>query len=184
MSFFLTVIFKTDTRPRASMVTSIIKCYLCDMRILMICLGNICRSPLAEGIMAYHAQNAGLNWEVDSAGTGGWHIGEQPHPLSQKVATMNGIDISKQESRVFLEEDMHHFDKIFVMDRTNYNSVKSMSGASWNPDKVDLLLNLTEPGANQEVPDPWSEDEEKYHAVFSMIDQACKSFVDRHIAKS
>jgi protein-tyrosine phosphatase len=148
------------------------------MRILMVCLGNICRSPLAEGIMSYHAKAAGLNWEVDSAGTGGWHIGAEPHPLSQKVAGLNGIDISKQKSRVFTEEDMHSFDRIFVMDKTNYNAVKTLSGPSWNPDKVDLLLNLSEPGKNKEVPDPWTEDEEKYHDDFSMINQACKTFVE------
>lgn len=154
------------------------------MRILMVCLGNICRSPLAQGIMAYHAQNAGLEWEVDSAGTGGWHIGEHPHPLSQKVAKINGIDISQQKSRVFFEEDMHQFDRIFVMDQNNYKEVKRLSGSSWNPEKVDLLLNLSEPGSDKEVPDPWSEDEEKYHIVFTMIDEACKIFVDRHLAKS
>lgn len=150
----------------------------------MVCLGNICRSPLAEGIMDYHARNAGLNWEVDSAGTGGWHIGAPPHPLSQKVAKLNGIDISQQQSRIFIEEDMHHFDRIFVMDQINYKEVRRLSGASWNPDKVDLLLNLSEPGSNKEVPDPWSEDEEKYHAVFSMIDRACKIFVDQHHSNS
>jgi len=64
------------------------------------------------------------------------------------------------------------------MDKTNYNAVKTLSGASWNPDKVDLLLNLSEPGKNKEVPDPWTEDEEKYHDVFSMINQACKTFVE------
>lgn len=150
----------------------------------MVCLGNICRSPLAEGIMDYHARNAGLNWEVDSAGTGGWHIGAPPHPLSQKVAKLNGIDISQQQSRIFMEEDMHQFDRIFVMDQSNYKEVKRLSGSSWNSDKVDLLLNLSEPGSNKEVPDPWSEDEEKYHVVFSMIDQACKIFVDQYHSNS
>lgn len=153
------------------------------MRILMVCLGNICRSPLAEGIMAYHAKKSGLNWEVDSAGTGGWHSGANPHPLSQKVALLNGIDISQQESRIFTEADMNYFDRIFVMDKTNFNAVKNLSGSSWNPEKVDFLLNLTEPGANKEVPDPYTEEEEKYHKVFSMIEQACKHFINQHLGK-
>jgi protein-tyrosine phosphatase len=169
------------TNQRFNKSTLYIITYLCAMRILMVCLGNICRSPLAEGIMAFHAEAAGLSWEVDSAGTGGWHIGEQPHPLSQKVAKLNGIDISTQKSRVFVKEDIQNFDRIFVMDQMNYRDVKRLSGASWNPDKVDLLLNLIEPGKNNEVPDPWSSEEARYHEVFEMINRACKTFVDNHL---
>ena len=76
------------------------------MKILMICHGNICRSPLAEGILQHKANRAGLNWKVNSAGTSGEHEGEQPHYLSQKVARMNGIDISHQCSRQFRKTDM------------------------------------------------------------------------------
>jgi protein-tyrosine phosphatase len=151
------------------------------MRILMVCLGNICRSPLAEGIMSHHAQAAGLNWQVDSAGTGGWHTGEQPHPMSRKVAMKNGIDISYQKARTFVKEDMLQFDQIFVMDQQNYSDVKYLSGDNWNPEKVDLLLNLITPGSNQEVPDPWSHPEEKYHEVFALIDRACRIFVESYL---
>ena len=81
----------------------------------MVCLGNICRSPLAEGILQEKIKKAGLNWEVDSAGTNGYHVGEQPHYLSQKVAKLKGIDISCQRCRRFVKEDFKRFDKIYAM---------------------------------------------------------------------
>ena len=84
------------------------------MKILMVCLGNICRSPLAEGVLKDKILKAGLDWTVDSAGTNGYHDGEPPHPLSQKVAKMNGIDICDQRSRRFVAEDFDRFDKIYA----------------------------------------------------------------------
>jgi protein-tyrosine phosphatase len=147
----------------------------------MVCLGNICRSPLAEGIMDHYAQKAGLNWEIDSAGTGGWHTGEHPHPLSRKVAKHNGIDIGKQRARTFVKEDIHRFDQIFVMDQNNYEEVKRICGTEWNIEKVDYLLNQLEPGKNNEVPDPWSHPEEKYHEVFELIKNACCTFINGYL---
>ena len=85
------------------------------MKILMVCLGNICRSPLAEGILRHKAKEAGLNWQVDSAGTNGYHVGEAPHHLSQKVAKLNGIDICEQRARRFVKEDFDRYDKIYAM---------------------------------------------------------------------
>ena len=139
----------------------------------MVCLGNICRSPLAEGILQYKANEAGLNWIVDSAGTGNYHIGEPPHHLSQKVAKLNGIDISHQRGRQFTKEDLLQFDKIYVMDSDNYNNVKKISGNLWDEQKVDLLLNATWPGENRSVPDPWYGKEDGYHKVFEMVSNAC-----------
>ena len=151
------------------------------MRILMVCLGNICRSPLAEGLMDHYAKEAGLDWEIDSAGTGGWHSGEQPHPLSQKVAKKNGIDISNQIAKVFVKEDIERFDRIFVMDQSNFEDVKSICGSTWDSDKVDYLLNQINPGKNNAVPDPWSHPEEKYHEVFELIKNACCSFINGYL---
>src|SRR5215218_64992 len=85
------------------------------MKILMVCLGNICRSPLAEGILRHKAKEAGLQWQVDSAGTNGYHVGEAPHPLSQKVARLNGVDICNQKARQFVKEDLDRYDKIYPM---------------------------------------------------------------------
>jgi protein-tyrosine phosphatase len=149
------------------------------MKILMVCLGNICRSPLAEGILQYKANKMKLNWQVDSAGTAGYHVGEPPHHLSQKVAKQNGIDISKQQCRQFKKEDMLHYDFIYVMDSSNYNDVKRISQELWNEHKVDLLLNELYPGENKNVPDPWYGNEDGYHKVFDMIDKACERIVKR-----
>lgn len=139
----------------------------------MVCLGNICRSPLAEGILQHKVNALKLNCVVDSAGTAGYHIGEAPHHLSQKVARQNGIDISKQQCRKFVKEDIKKFDKIYVMDTENYNEVKRICGVDFSEDKVDLLLNLSYPNQNKNVPDPWYGNEDGYHKVYRMIDEAC-----------
>ena len=153
--------------------------YLCRMKILMVCLGNICRSPLAEGILKDKAEKAGLDWFVDSAGTSNYHICEPPHKLSQKVAKLNGIDISKQMCRQFVKEDMLRFDKIYVMDNEVYDEIKSMSGSLWSKVKTDLLMNELYPGKNMDVPDPWFDAEPKYHEVFKMISEACDAIIGK-----
>jgi len=154
------------------------------MKFLMVCLGNICRSPLAEGILQDKANKHGLNWEVDSAGTGNYHIGEPPHILSQKVAGINGIDISRQQARQFSPKDFERFDRVYVMDADNYNDVRRMSGAYWNENKVDLLLNEVYPGQNRPVPDPWSYPEKAYHEVFELVDKACDEIVRKYTGNS
>ena len=120
---------------------------------------------------------AGLNWTVDSAGTAGYHIGEAPHHLSQKVAKMNSIDISKQRCRKFTKEDILFYDKIYVMDNSNYVDVKKICGNNWNADKVNLLLNELYPGQDRDVPDPWYGGEDGFHVVFEMLDRACEKIV-------
>lgn len=153
------------------------------MKILMVCLGNICRSPLAEGILQHKADEAGLNWIVESAGTGNWHVGEAPHPLSQKVAGMNGIDISHQQCRQFRKEDMIRYDLIYAMDEENFSNIKVMSGKLWNEEKVNLLLNELYPGKNMSVPDPWYGEEPDYHKVFELIEKACDQIILKHSKK-
>ena len=152
------------------------------MKILMVCLGNICRSPLAEGILQHKADKAGFDWQIESAGTAGYHIGEPPHKLSQKVAKLNGIDISSQQCRQFKKEDMLTFDKIYVMDSENYINVKHISRALWNENKVDLLLNELYPGRNMSVPDPWYGMEDGYHKVYKMISDACDAIIEKYSA--
>lgn len=154
------------------------------MKFLMVCLGNICRSPLAEGIMQYKADKAGLNWQVDSAGTANYHVGEPPHRLSQKVAALNGIDISNQCCRQFVKEDMLRFDKIYAMDKDIYNDIKRISGELWNPSKTDLLMNEVYPGKNMDVPDPWYGTEQGYHEVYAMISEACDAIIQKFKNKS
>ena len=97
------------------------------MKILMVCLGNICRSPLAEGILQHKAKEAGLSWQVESAGTESYHIGEPPHHLSQKVAKLNGIDICEQRARRFVKEDFSRYDKIYAMSADVLEEMKRMA---------------------------------------------------------
>jgi len=146
----------------------------------MVCLGNICRSPLAEGILQHKAGQAGLDWVVDSAGTAGYHIGEPPHVLSQKTALLNGIVISTQQCRQFTKEDMLRFDRIFVMDHDNYEEVKKISKEYWDEKKVSFLLDELYPGEHRNVPDPWYGTEKDFHAVFEMLDKACDKIVEHY----
>jgi protein-tyrosine phosphatase len=149
------------------------------MKILMVCLGNICRSPLAEGVLQYKAQQASLNWVVDSAGTNGYHNGEAPHQLSQRVAKLNGINISHQRSRKLTPEDFDRFDRIFAMAEDVVDEMKRIGRNKFNPLKVDLLMNELYPGENREVPDPWAGPEEGYHEVYNMINQACDKIIEQ-----
>lgn len=158
-------------------------CYLWRMKILMVCLGNICRSPLAEGILRHKAMAAGLDWEIDSAGTAGYHVGEQPHKLSQKIALLNGVDISGQQCRQFRAKDLEVYDKIFVMDLENFAEVKRISAGSWDESKVSLVLNPLYPGQNKEVPDPWYGTEKDYHLVWEMLSEVCEEIVRRAVSR-
>ncbi|WP_100339461.1 low molecular weight protein-tyrosine-phosphatase [Mucilaginibacter auburnensis] len=142
------------------------------MKILMVCLGNICRSPLAEGIMQHLADRAGLNWTVDSAGTGSWHIGEAPDRRSVKVARSYGVDISKQVCRQFTPADFDEFDHILVMDRSNLSNVLNMARNQADKAKVSMLL-----GADV-VPDPYYDDT-LFDPVNKLIEQGCKNFIEK-----
>lgn len=150
------------------------------MNILMVCLGNICRSPLAEGILQHKALEAGLKWRVDSAGTNGYHVGEAPHRLSQKVALLNGIDISRQRARQFITADLQQFDKVYAMAGDVITEMKWIAGNKYSPDKVDLLLNELYPGRNRDVPDPWYGTEPGYHEVYAMLDKACDKIIEKY----
>lgn len=145
----------------------------------MVCLGNICRSPLAEGILADKVSKAGLDWFIDSAGTSGYHIGEQPHVLSRQTAASHGIDISKQKGRQFIQEDMFRFDRIYVMDQDNFLEVKRMAGSAWDETKVSLILDQLYPGENREVPDPWYGTREDFQFVYDLLDKACDALIHR-----
>jgi protein-tyrosine phosphatase len=140
------------------------------MKILMVCLGNICRSPLAHGIMEAMAKEKGLDWEVDSAGTGNWHVGEAPDRRSIRTARAHGIDISGQVCRLFKVSDFDTYDHIFVMDRNNLRDILGQARNHEDEKKVKLLL------GDKIVPDPYYEDEQ-FEPVFSMIRDRCKQLV-------
>jgi protein-tyrosine phosphatase len=154
------------------------------MKILMVCLGNICRSPLAEGILKHKAEKAGLDWTVESAGTNNYHTGEAPHHLSQKVARLNGVDICQQKARRFTKDDFDKYDKIYAMADDVVYDMKRLAGQKFDPSKVDLLLNELYPGENRDVPDPWYGPEPGFHDVYKMIDEACERIISKYGAKS
>ena len=154
------------------------------MKVLMVCLGNICRSPLAEGILKSKAANEQPAWFIDSAGTGNYHIGEPPHKLSQKVALANGIDISRERCRQFIARDMEKFDMIYVMDSDNYNDVRHICRHNFHAQKVDLIMNAIYPGENRQVPDPWYGGEDGFQKVFDMLDKACDAIMLRFKGES
>lgn len=147
------------------------------MRVLMVCLGNICRSPLAEGILQEKVNKAGLNWVVDSAGTNHYHTGDPPHPLSQKVALDNGIDITQQRARRFTTEDLNQFDKIYALAGDVLKDIQRITGSKFDSSKVDLLLNEQYPGKNLDVPDPYYGGEPDFHEVFELLDQVCDQLI-------
>lgn len=138
----------------------------------MVCLGNICRSPLAEGVMQHLADKHGLGWYIGSAGTGGWHVGEGPDRRSVRAAQNNGIDISKQICRKFRKSDFDEFDHIFVMDKNNYADVLAMAPDEVAANKVKLLL------GDKEVPDPYYDDNQ-FQPVFEMINVGCEDIIKK-----
>ena len=149
----------------------------------MVCLGNICRSPLAEGILKEKIKKAGVSWKVDSAGTNHYHTGEAPHQFSQKVAAQNGINISEQRARRFIKEDIDQFDKIYALAPDVLDEMKLITGEKFDKQKVDLLLNELYPGENREVIDPWYGPEAGYHDIFDIINRACDSIITNYLKK-
>ena len=146
------------------------------MNVLMVCLGNICRSPLAEGILKSKVDTTRI--KVDSAGTAGYHVGNPPDPRSIKVARENGIDISNQRCRKFIASDFDRFDVIYAMDKSNYGNIIGLARNKEDSEKVKLLL--SEINMNiKEVPDPYYDAEDGFEKVFQMIDQACEVIAAR-----
>ncbi|NCT09481.1 MAG: low molecular weight phosphotyrosine protein phosphatase [Flavobacteriia bacterium] len=138
----------------------------------MICLGNICRSPLAEGILSSKLNSNSIF--VDSAGTGAYHIGNQPDERSIAVANNYGIDISKQRARKFQVSDFDIFDSIYVMDENNFQDILSLARNHQDKQKVKMILNEIHPNKNKSVPDPYYGGEEGFENVFRMLDEACE----------
>lgn len=154
------------------------------MKILMVCLGNICRSPLAEGILQQKADKLGYKWQIDSAGTNSYHIGEAPHRLSQKVALQNGIDISNQRARKFTAADIADYDKIYALAGDVLNDIRYIVGKGYNNEKVTLLMNELYAGENQDVPDPYYGAEPGYHEVYQLIENACDAIIKKYGQKT
>ncbi len=141
-------------------------------KILMVCLGNICRSPLAEGILK--SKLSSESFVVDSAGTAGYHVGELPDERSIEVARKYGIDITNQRSRKFTKADFDKFDMIFAMDQNNYADIVALSESEEQHEKVKMILNELYPDENRSVPDPYYGGDQGFENVYKMLDEACE----------
>lgn len=148
----------------------------------MVCLGNICRSPLAQGIMEHKLIEKDLAWQVDSAGTSSFHIGSKPDPRSILVAKKNGIDISSQRARQFRQSDFANFDLILAMDSTNYTNLLNMAQSEEEKAKVKLIMNFSYPDENRAVPDPYWDDD-GFDKVYAMLDDACTNIINKKTPK-
>ena len=138
----------------------------------MVCMGNICRSPLAEGILRSKIDSNKVI--VESAGTGGWHVGELPDQRSIEVALIHQIDISYQRCRKFTYSDFENFDLIYVMDDSNLEDILRLAQNEEDSEKVHLILNEVYPDKNMDVPDPYYGGERGFENVFQMLDEACE----------
>jgi protein-tyrosine phosphatase len=150
------------------------------MKILMVCLGNICRSPIAEGVLRKKAKENGLNWLIDSAGTNGYHIGEAPHPFSQKICAQHGIDISQQRAANFLSRHLEEYDLVYALATDVYQEIEKIGGPKAPMHKVKLFLSELHEGSTESVPDPWYGDESGYLPVYELIEKTCHKIIDKY----
>lgn len=148
------------------------------MRVLMVCLGNICRSPLAEGILKDKATINDLPLDVDSAGTSSFHIGEHPDPRSIQKAKDYNISIHHQRARQFTINDFDKFDQIYVMDTSNYKNVIDLARDDYDKQKVKLILDETYPNQKMSVPDPYYGGDDGFENVYQLLDAACDKIIE------
>ena len=143
------------------------------MRVLFVCLGNICRSPTAEGVLRHKLQQAGLERQVEvaSAGTGGWHAGEPPDKRTQRAAQLRGYDLSQQRAQQVRVQDFERYDLILAMDNSNFRDLKAMQPAN-SKAELDVFLRRYE-GVKSEVPDPYYDGEQGFVEVLDLIEAAC-----------
>ncbi|PSG88039.1 protein-tyrosine-phosphatase [Aurantibacter aestuarii] len=143
----------------------------------MVCLGNICRSPLAEGILKSKLPQD--QFFIDSAGTSNYHIGASPDNRSVNIARHNDIDICLQKARQFTKQDFKDFDIIYAMDNSNYRDITALATTEDEKNKVKLILNETSPGENKDVPDPYHDTQKGFETVFNMLNEACEVIAKR-----
>ena len=139
----------------------------------MVCLGNICRSPLAEGILKNKVTQKDLNWEVDSAGTGAWHVGNLPDSRSIAVAKKYGLDISTQSARQFKVSDFDTFDYIYAMDSYNYDNIISLARNNTDIKKVRLFLDANPSIHNKNMPHPYYGEQDDFEYVYKLVNETC-----------
>ena len=142
------------------------------MKIVMVCLGNICRSPLADGLLRKKVAEAGLDVEVDSAGTSAYHVGNPPDSRMRATAKSKGCPIDDLRARQFVVEDYDRFDRIYVMDQSNRQNVLSLARTAEDEAKVEMILNLSHPNMDLEVPDPYYGGDKGFLEVYQLLDDA------------
>jgi protein-tyrosine phosphatase len=143
----------------------------------MVCLGNICRSPLAQGILERKSKENNTNIYVDSAGTAGWHVGSSPDSRSINIAKKNNIDISYQKARKFSTYDFKKFDKIFVMDTSNYRDLIRLCSNQKECNKIQLILKNIDPEKSLSVPDPYYGKENGFENIYRLLEKACSKII-------
>jgi protein-tyrosine phosphatase len=148
------------------------------MKVLMVCLGNICRSPLADGVLRHKVSNLKLNIEVDSAGTADYHIGQAPDSRMIETARLKGIDISILKARQFKQIDFQLFDHIYVMDETNLRNVLQLAKTEKDKEKVKLLMQVVKGSTCMEVPDPYYGNQDDFDEVYNMVDLATDAIIE------
>lgn len=147
-------------------------------RVLAVCLGNICRSPLAEGLIQRAADRAGLNWEVASAGTGSWHVGAPPDPRSRAVAKQHGLNIDRQRAQQVTDQLMSEYDLVLAMDRSNYTNLHNIAASEANRGKIKLLLDHVKLSEEKgpDVFDPYWDDS-GFEGVYRLLEEAAERLV-------
>ncbi len=149
------------------------------MKILFVCLGNICRSPMAEGIFRDKSSALDLEIDFDSCGTGDWHVGEEPDERAQACIQKNGSEISDLRGRQFRKSDFEEFDRIYTMDESNHRNVLKLTDNAAHKAKVKMILNETHPGTNMSVPDPYFGGENGFDGVYQMLSDAADTVLDK-----
>ncbi len=149
------------------------------MKILMVCLGNICRSPLADALLRKKVKERGLNISIDSAGTANYHVGKSPDRRTQINALQHGVDMSALRARQFSKEDFSTFDFIYVMDKSNLQNVLSLASSQEERKKVRLILDVLDNSSYSEVPDPYYGGEEGLELVYNLLDEATHTILEK-----
>lgn len=151
------------------------------LKVLMVCLGNICRSPMAHGLLEYKAKKLGLDWQVDSAGTSDYHRGQQPDARSIACMKRHGIDIANQTSRPVIKDDLTDYDLIYVMDRANLSDVTGMTTDENELNKIVLVMNMVYEQNPIDVPDPYFGVGDKgFENVYTMLDEATDKIIEKY----
>lgn len=150
------------------------------MKILFVCLGNICRSAIAEGVLKNKAEQQNIPLTVDSAGTSAHHVGEAPDHRMQKKGKEHGIDISNQHARQFSRADFDAFDYIFAMDTSNHQNIIRLASNDNDLKKVQLFMDLTNPKEQLSVPDPYYGGEQGFEDVFQLVNKGCDQFIEKY----